>query len=107
MRFALPALALTLGACFDETRTIELDTDAVRVPLGADAEIGVWVDGHELSRLDAFSWVVDAPDLVSIELTEDRAHVRVTGRREGQTMIHLGYRTSVIHLPATIMPPAP
>ena len=107
MRFALPALALTLGACFDDTRTIELDTDAVKLPLGAGTEIGVWVDGHELSRLDAFSWHVDAPELLSIELTEDRAHVRITGRREGSTMIHLGYRTSVIDLPATIMPPAP
>jgi hypothetical protein len=66
----------------------------------------VWVDGHELSRLDAFSWHVDRPDLVSIALTEDRSHVRVTGRREGQTMIHLGYRTTVIDVPATILPPA-
>ncbi|MBA3460676.1 MAG: hypothetical protein H0T46_11975 [Deltaproteobacteria bacterium] len=107
MRFALPALALTLGACFDDTRTIELDTDVVKLPLGEGTEVGVWVDGHELSRLDAFSWHVDAPDLVSVGLTDDRAHVRITGRREGHTTIHLGYRTSVIHLPTTIMPPAP
>jgi hypothetical protein len=106
MRFALPVLALTLGGCFDDTRTIELDTDAVTLPLGAGTEIGVWVDGHELSRLDAFSWHVDRPELVSIALTEDHARVRITGRREGQTVIHLGYRTTVIDVPATIMPAA-
>ncbi|MBL0219463.1 MAG: Ig-like domain-containing protein [Myxococcales bacterium] len=106
MRFAVPALALLLGACFDDTRTIEVDVDEVRLPMGAGAEIGVWVDGHELGRLDAFSWVVDRPELVSIAFTSDHAHVRVIGRAEGHTMLHLGYRTTVIDVPATILAPA-
>ncbi len=106
MRLAIPTLALLLGGCFDETRTIELDVDAVQVPMGVGAEVGVWVDGHELSRLDAFSWIVDRPELVTVELTADRAHVRITGRAQGQTVVHLGYRTTVIDVPTTIDPAA-
>jgi|SRR4051812_2964938 hypothetical protein len=103
MRFALPALALLLGACFSaDPRTIELDTDSIQLHAGASTEIGVWVDGRELSRVDAFSWVVDAPDVVAVEMTPDHAHVRVSGRRAGTTTIHLGYRTSVIAVPVTI-----
>jgi hypothetical protein len=108
MRFAVLALALSLGGCFsDEPRTIELDTDEVRLPMGAGSEIGVWVDGYQLTQLGAgFSWVVDDPTLVSVAITADHAHVRITGRREGHTTVHIGYRTSVTDLPTTIMPPA-
>ena len=108
MRFAALALALSLGGCFnDEPRTIELDTDEVRLPMGAGSEIAVWVDGFQLTQLGAgFSWVVDDPTLVSVAITPDHAHVRITGKREGHTTVHIGYRTSVTDLPTTIMPPA-
>ena len=106
MRLAIPTLALLLGGCFEDNRTVLLDVDAVRVPMGVGAEIGVWVDGHELSRLDAFSWNVDRPELVSVAFTADHAHVRITGRAEGHTIVHLGSRTAVIDLPTTIDPAA-
>lgn len=106
MRFVVPALVLTLSGCFEESRTIELDVSEVRVPMGAGSDVGVWVDGHELSRLDAFSWVVDRPELVAVSFTADHAKVRFTGRAEGETWVHLGYRTQVIDLPVLVAPPA-
>jgi len=105
MRVAVPVLALALGGCFEESRTLALDVDEVHVPMGAGAEIGVWIDGTELTRLDSsFSWVVDQPELVSV--TRVGAKVRVTGKREGQTIVHLGYRTSVVDVPTYILEPA-
>ena len=106
MRFAVPALALTLAGCFDESHTIELDVAEVRVPMGAASDVGIWVDSHELSRLDAFSWVVDRRELVAISYTADHAKVRITGRAEGETIVHLGYRTQVIDVPTFVAPPA-
>lgn len=106
MRLAVPALALMLAGCFDESRTIEVDVAEVRVPMGAASEVGVWVDGHELSRLDAFSWVVDRPELVAITYTADHARVRITGRAEGETMVRLGYRTQSIDIPTVVAPAA-
>lgn len=104
---ALSTLTLLLGGCFDDVpATIAVDTPAVTVPMGASTELGVWVDGRELEKGDAFSWVVERPDLVVIAVTEDGAHVRITGRAEGHTTIHLGYQIAAIDLPATIAPPA-
>lgn len=106
MRTAYLALALlSLGACFDDTRTIELDTDEVRLPLGSGTDVGVWVDGRELSRLDAFSWYVENKDVVTVEMAGDGAHVRITGREPGSTIVHLGYRTISIPLRATVLAP--
>ena len=106
MRTVLLALALaSLGGCFDDTRTIELDTDEVRLPVGGDQMIGVWVDGRELSRLDAFSWYVEDKNIVTLEMASDGAHVRVIGREAGTTLVHLGYRTTSIALPATVVGP--
>ena len=106
MRTILLALAVaSLGACFDDTRTIELDADEVRLPIGGGTEIGVWVDGRELSRLDAFSWHVENKDVVSVEMAADGAHVRITGREPGTTIVHLGYRTTSIPLRATVLEP--
>ena len=106
MRTILLALALSsLTACFDEPRTIELDTDEVRLPLGTGTEIGVWVDGRELSRLDAFSWHVENKDIVAVEMAADGAHVRITGMEPGSTIVHLGYRTTSLPLRATVLAP--
>ena len=108
MRTTAFALALlSLGACFDDTRTIELDTDEVRLPIGSGTEIGVWVDGRELSRLDAFSWYVENKQVVSVEMAADGAHVRITGMEPGSTIVHLGYRTSEMPLRAIVLDPAP
>ena len=96
---------LALPACFDETRTIELDADEVRLPIGAGTEVGVWVDGRELSRLDAFSWYVENKDVVSVEMTDDGAHVRIVGKEPGSTVVHLGYRTTELPLRATVLGP--
>ena len=108
MRTIQLALALSLlGACFEDTRTIELDTDEVLLPLGGGTEIGVWVDGRELSRLDAFSWHVENKHVVSVEMAADGAHVRITGKEPGTTIVHLGYRTTSLPLRATVLAPAP
>lgn len=105
MRTILLALAmLSVGACFDDTRTLELDTDEVRLPIGAGTEIGVWVDGRELSRLDAFSWYVENKDVVAVEMASDGAHVRITGKGPGTTIVHLGYRTTSMPIRATVLP---
>ncbi len=106
MRTVHLALALvSLGACFDDTRTIELDTDEVSLAPGSGAEIGVWVDGRELSRLDAFSWYVEDKDVVSVEMVDDGAHVRIIAREPGSTIVHLGYRTTSLPLRATVLAP--
>lgn len=107
LALALALGSLSLGACFDDTRTIELETDEVRLPLGTGTEIGVWVDGRELSRLDAFSWYVENKDVVSLEMADDGAHVRITGREPGTTIVHLGYRTTSIPLRAIVLAPSP
>lgn len=106
MRFVIPALALTLAGCFDESRTIEVDVAEVRVPMGAATDVGVWIDGQQLSHLDAFSWIVDRPELVAVTYTADHARVRITGRAEGETVVHLGYRTQVIAVPTVVAPAA-
>ena len=106
MRTILLAV-VALTACTDEPRTIELDTDEVRLPLGTDAEIGVWVDGRELSRLDAFSWHVENKQVVSVEMASDGAHVRIIGKEPGTTIVHLGYRTTSLPLRAIVLAPAP
>lgn len=108
MRTILLALAIAaLGACVDDPRTIELDTDAVQLAPGGGAEIGVWVDGRELSRLDAFSWYVENKQVVAVEMAADGAHVRITGVEPGSTIVHLGYRTTSLPLRATVLAPAP
>lgn len=101
----LLVLVPVLAGCLDE-RTLAVDVDEVSVPRGAGADLAVTSDGQPLARLDEISLQAEDPAVATVALTSDGTHVRITGRGEGETLIHLSYRDQAIAIPTRVSPPA-
>jgi hypothetical protein len=91
-------LCVALVGCVDHGFTADRST--LEIPRGAGVDVTV---DAELADV---TWLVDDAALVRIAPTSDGAALRVTGRVEGDTVVHLGSHGVVIDLPTHVAPRA-
>ena len=105
MRTLTCLLAFTATACIEDT-TLGWEASGLELPRGVTRPLDLTTVAAPLPPASAFLLDVDDPSLAAVSLSADKKHVVVRAMGEGQTIVHLTYRETTIHIPTTILPAA-
>src|SRR5262245_51831025 len=97
------AALLVLGGCFTNP-VVAVDQDSLAMPRGTSRDVAVTVDGRP--ELDYVVWTIDDPTIASVTPSFDRVHLRIGGKREGDTVVHVDTHGELFDIPTHVDPPA-
>jgi hypothetical protein len=92
-----------LAGCLSNP-TVEIDKTALAMARGTSRDVLVTVDGAP--ELKHVTWAIDDESIATVIPSDDAAHVRIGGLREGDTVVHLGTHGEIFDVATHVGPPA-